>query len=89
MKIAVIGGTRGLGRWIATFLSGKGLNVVVTGRNRVTGESVSKKLGVEYTPDNINAASSADIVVVSVPIDVTPVIIREIGPEFEERISFY
>ncbi|MGB8233328.1 MAG: prephenate dehydrogenase [Methanobacterium sp.] len=84
MKIAVIGGTRGLGRWIATFLSGKGLDVVVTGRNRVTGESVSKKLGVEYTPDNINAASSADIVVVSVPIDVTPVIIREIGPNLKK-----
>lgn len=84
MKIAVIGGTRGLGRWIATFLSGKGLNVVVTGRNRVTGESVSKKLGVEYTPDNINAASSADIIVVSVPIDVTPVIIREIGPNLKK-----
>ena len=84
MKIAVIGGTRGLGRWIATFLSGKGLDVVVTGRNRVTGESVSKKLGVEYTPDNINAASSADIVVVSVPIDVTPVIIREIGPNMKK-----
>ncbi len=84
MKIAVIGGTRGLGRWIATFLSGKGLNVVVTGRNRVTGESISKKLGVEYTPDNINAASSADIVVVSVPIDVTPVIIREIGPNLKK-----
>ncbi len=84
MKIAVIGGTRGLGRWIATFLSEKGLNVVVTGRNRVTGESVSKKLGIEYTPDNINAASTADIVIVSVPIDVTPVIIREIGPEMKK-----
>jgi prephenate dehydrogenase len=84
LKIAVIGGTRGLGRWIATFLSGRGLNVVITGRNRVTGESVSKKLGVEYTPDNINAASSADVVVVSVPIDVTPVIIREIGPNLKK-----
>ncbi|HEX7468430.1 MAG TPA: prephenate dehydrogenase, partial [Methanobacterium sp.] len=41
-------------------------------------------LGVEYTPDNINAASSADIVVVSVPIDVTPVIIREIGPNLKK-----
>jgi len=40
LKIAVIGGTRGLGKWIAAFLSEKGLNVVVTGRNSVTGESV-------------------------------------------------
>ena len=84
MKIAVIGGTRGLGRWIAAFLSDKGLNVVITGRNRVTGESVSKKLGVEYTPDNLKAASSADIVIVSLPIDVTPDIIRKIGPEMKK-----
>ncbi len=84
MKIAVIGGTRGLGRWIATFLSVKGLKVVVTGRNRITGESVSKKLGVEYTPDNLKAASNADVVVISLPIDVTTEIIREIGPEIKE-----
>ena len=52
MKIAIIGGTRGLGKWIASFLSGKGFNVVITGRNVITGESVSKKLGVDYTNDN-------------------------------------
>jgi prephenate dehydrogenase len=84
LKIAVIGGTRGLGRWIAAFLSDKGLNVVVTGRNSVTGESVSKKLGVEYTPDNLKAASTADVVIVSLPIDVTTDIIREIGPEMKK-----
>jgi prephenate dehydrogenase len=80
LKIAVIGGTRGLGRWIASFLSDKGLDVVITGRNRITGESVSKKLGVDYTPDNLKAAASADVVIISLPIDVTPKVIMEIGP---------
>ena len=83
MKIAVIGGTRGLGRWIAAFLSGKDLKVVVTGRNSITGESVSKKLGVEYSQDNLEAASDADVVVISLPIDVTTDIIKEIGPHMK------
>ncbi len=84
MKIAIIGGTRGLGKWIASFLSGKGFNVVITGRNLITGESVSKKLGVDYTNDNDKAASTADVVVIAVPIDITPKIIKEIAPKMKE-----
>jgi prephenate dehydrogenase len=84
LKIAVIGGTRGLGKWIASFLSRKGFNVVITGRNITTGESVSKKLGVDYTRDNIKAASTADVVIIAIPIDITPKIIKEIGPVMKE-----
>jgi len=83
LKIAIIGGTRGLGHWIAAFLSLKGLNVIITGRNRVIGESVSKKLGVDYVDDNLSAASNADIVIIALPIDVTPQIIMEIGPKMK------
>ncbi len=84
MKIAVIGGTKGLGKWIASFLSNKGFNVVITGRNVTTGESVSKKLGVDYTQDNIQAASTADVVIIAIPIDITPKIIQGIAPEMKE-----
>ena len=80
----MIGGTRGLGIWISTFLSGKGFDVVITGRNVTTGKSISKKLGVEYTPNNLKAASLADIVILSVPIDVTPRIIEEIAPKMKD-----
>jgi prephenate dehydrogenase len=84
LKIAVIGGTKGLGRWIATFLSLKGLKVVVTGRNKITGETVSKKFGVDYTSDNLKAAADADVVIIALPIDSTPEIIKEIGPVMKE-----
>jgi len=84
MKIAVIGGTRGLGRWIAAFLSDKALDVVVTGRNKITGESVSKKLSVDYTSNNLEAAANSDVVIIALPIDITPEIIRQIGPVMEE-----
>jgi prephenate dehydrogenase len=84
LKIAIIGGTRGLGKWIASFLSSKGFSIVVTGRNVTAGESVSKKIGVDYIQDNVKAASTADIVVIAVPIDITSQVIREIAPEMKE-----
>lgn len=79
MQIAVIGGTRGLGKWIATFLKSRGFNVVITGRDKITGERVSKKIGVNYTNNNISAASEADIVIVSVPIDSMTSTIKEVA----------
>lgn len=80
MKIAVIGGTRGLGSWIAEFLKNRDFDVVITGRDKISGERASKKIGADYTDDNITAASQSDVVIVSVPIDATPSIIKEIAP---------
>ncbi|MBM4240395.1 MAG: prephenate dehydrogenase [Euryarchaeota archaeon] len=84
MRIAVIGGTRGLGNWIAEFLKNRGFDVVVTGRDKGTGEKVSKKLGIEYTHDNTKAASKAHVVIISVPIDVTSSVIKEVAPFMRE-----
>jgi prephenate dehydrogenase len=80
LKIAVIGGTRGLGEWIARFLKSKGFDITVTGRDEIAGERVSKKLGIDYTSSNTSAASQADVVIVSVPIDVTLSAIKEVAP---------
>lgn len=84
MKISVIGGTRGLGRWIAAFLCKKGFDVVITGRDTMAGELVSKKIGASYTNNNAEAASTSDVVILSLPIDVTPKIIKELAPLVKE-----
>lgn len=80
VKIAVIGGTRGLGRWIAKFLADKGFDVLITGRNITEGELVSKKIGTGYTNNNALAAETSDVVIISVPIQATPNIIKELAP---------
>jgi len=80
LKIAVIGGTRGLGKWIARFLKNRNFNVVITGRDKITGNKVSKKLGVEYTSSNEEAVSSADIVILSVPINAIFYVVPQISP---------
>jgi len=84
MKITIIGGTRGLGNWIARFLKSKGFDVVITGRNKSEGENVSRKLGVTYLQDNVEAASHSDVTIVSVPIGVTTRIIKEVAPHLKE-----
>ena len=83
MKIAVIGGTRGLGNWIAKFLKKKGCEVTITGRNSQLGMNTAKKLGVKYTSNNQEAAYNAMIVILAVPIDKTPKTIIEITPHLK------
>lgn len=80
MKVSVIGGTRGLGYWIARFLKKNNLMVTITGRDTLAGESAAKSIGVSYTPNNQKAASEADIVIITVPIESTPQIIKDLAP---------
>ncbi len=80
MQVAVIGGTRGLGKWIANFLKKKGCSVTITGRNSIMGEAIASEMGATYSSNNIQAASKADVVVLAVPIGATPQTIKEIAP---------
>lgn len=84
MHVAVIGGTRGLGNWIANFLKKKECQVTITGRNNLMGEAIASKMKLSYTSDNVKAVSQAEVVVVAVPIEVTPQTIKEIAPHLQE-----
>jgi prephenate dehydrogenase len=84
MKVAVIGGTRGLGNWIANFLKKRGCEITITGRNTMVGKSLAKKMGITYTSNNIEAVLQADVVILAVPIETTPQIIREVAPHLKE-----
>ena len=88
LKIAVIGGTRGLGKWIARFLESREFNVVITGRDEIIGKKVAEKLGVEYSSDNIKAVSESDIVILSVPIDAVSKVVPEIAPFLKKGSLF-
>ncbi|WP_263641178.1 prephenate dehydrogenase/arogenate dehydrogenase family protein [Methanobrevibacter arboriphilus] len=79
MKIGIIGGTRGLGKTLASILSKEEFDVTITGRDTVTGNQVSEDLNVEYSNDNKKVASSSDIIIISVPISTTSKVIKEIA----------
>jgi prephenate dehydrogenase len=44
MEIAVIGGTRGLGNWIANFLKKEVCDVTITGRDSRLGMNIARKM---------------------------------------------
>ncbi len=83
MQIAVIGGTRGLGNWMANFLKKQGCDVTITGRNSQLGDNIAKKMGVKYTSNNKEAAINSEIAILAVPIDITPETIIEIAPHLK------
>jgi len=67
IKVGIIGGTNGMGRWFARLLRKEGHVVHVCGRK--TGRQVN------------DLARLCQVIVVSVPISVTAEIIRQVGPQ--------
>jgi len=84
MIISIIGGTDGLGKWFASFLKNRGYDVIVSGRDMIKGKDVEAELGVIYTNNNIDAAKKGDIVIISVPINVTESVIKDVAPHVRE-----
>ena len=66
LKVGIIGGTNGMGRWFARLLKKEGCTVHVCGRKT--------KLQI------IDLARLCNVVVVAVPISATAAIIKEVGP---------
>ncbi len=80
MKIAVIGGSGEFGRIFARLFKKEGHEVVITGRDAAKGERVAKELGVVFTMNNVRAAKESDVVVISVYIENTAEVIKQVAP---------
>ncbi|MBP2030103.1 prephenate dehydrogenase [Methanohalophilus levihalophilus] len=78
MQMLIIGGSGEMGQWFATFFKNEGYDVWISGRR---GRSdVAEKLGVRFTSTPEEIIPECDVVIVSVPIDITPEIIRQTAP---------
>lgn len=80
MKVAIIGGSGGMGRWFARFLIKEGKKVVITGRNERKLLEAGGQLGVETATDNVEAVKNADAILLSVPIDNFEEVVEQICP---------
>ena len=79
MKVAIIGGSGKMGRWFASFLLKDGKGVIITGRNKRKLLEAKQQLGVEVA-SNMEAVRSADVVLLSVPIDNFEEVVKQICP---------
>jgi len=79
MKILIIGGTGELGQWFTRFFQRLNHDVTVWGISGKT--DIAEELGAAYAHDPDAATRESDIVVISVPIDVTEATIERIAPK--------
>ncbi len=74
MRIGIVGGTGAMGSWFKTFFERQGIEVLAGGKTR--GLPVHK------------VVKNSDVVIVSVPLEKTQEVIREVGPLLAENQLF-
>lgn len=79
MKILIIGGTGETGSWFAKFYKKLGFDVVIWGINKK--KDVAEDLCVVFADDLDREIKSSDIVMISVPINITGKMISNIAPK--------
>jgi len=85
VRIAIIGGAGKMGRWFANFLLKDGKEVVISGRNEKRLLEAKQQLGGVEIATNVEAVKSADVVLISVPIDNFGEVIEEICPYISHK----
>ena len=79
MKVGIIGGTDGLGKTLVYYFRDE-FEVYITGTDHTKGVKVAKELDINYIESNLELAKISDILVISVPIQYTSDVIREVAP---------
>lgn len=80
-KVTIIWGTSWFWFWLWRFLMNKFSNeidLILVWTNIDKGKSAAKSLWAKFTIDNVSAVTDADVVIVSVPINITEKIIRAV-----------
>ncbi len=78
MKILIVGGTGEMGQWFSTFFKERGFDVSIWGKSGKT--EVAERLGVRFAHDLHAEVTKSDVVIISVPIDITEQVITEVAP---------
>ncbi len=79
MNVGIIGGSDGLGKTLIYYFRDE-FTVYISGRDHKKGRLVADELGVNYIESNAGLANISDILIISVPIQHTSDVIREVAP---------
>lgn len=80
-SILIIGGTGEMGQWFARFFKRMEYQVTLWGRSQRV--DIADKIGVHFASDLDSAIQESDIVIVSVPIDITEKVVSETAPKMK------
>lgn len=78
-KVLIIGGAGNMGQWFARSLKRQNYAISIADIDSQAKE-VAREIGVDFVEDAIPAVSDFDIVLISVPINVTEEVIRKVAP---------
>ncbi|WP_422543682.1 prephenate dehydrogenase [Methanosarcina sp.] len=81
IKVLIVGGTGEMGQWFTRFFKERGYEVTVWGKGGKI--EIARKLEVPFASDLEASILETDIVIVSVPINVTEGTIAEIAPKMK------
>jgi prephenate dehydrogenase len=81
VSILILGGTGQTGSWFARYFKEKGFDVAIWGPSGRA--EVAERLGVRYAWEMMDEAHRSDIVLVSVLIDKTVEMIRQVAPHMQ------
>ena len=79
MKVAIIGGTGKMGCWFARFLLKEGKEETLIGRSQARLEEAKKELDV-LVSSSMEAVKSADVILISVPVDHFEEVVKRFSP---------
>ena len=79
MKILIIGGSGDTGKWFVKFYKKHGFDVSIWGINKK--KEIAQELGVTFADDLDTEIGVSDIVMISVPINITEKTILDIAPK--------
>ena len=80
MKIAIVGGYGKMGRWCAAFMLKAGFKVLLIGRSEQKLLDAKKEIGDIETSSRLESVKSAEVILLSVPIDNFEEVVKELGP---------
>ncbi|MCK4475352.1 MAG: prephenate dehydrogenase/arogenate dehydrogenase family protein [Methanophagales archaeon] len=94
MKVTIIGGAGGMGRWFAGFFKENGVEVWIVDKSDKT-EEIAKEMNVQFLNADILKVTEGeverkedvvdtDVLLVSVPIDITGRVIEHMGPKMHK-----
>jgi prephenate dehydrogenase len=94
MKVTIIGGAGGMGRWFAGFFKENGVEVWIVDKSEHT-EEIATQIGVQFLNTDIlkliegkverkDEIVDTDVLLISVPIDITGRVIERLGPKMHK-----
>lgn len=83
MKLGIIG-AGSMGRWFAQYAKRNDWEVTISDIDVKKAEKTASEIGVDSAETNEEAASEADVILVAVPIETTPEVIKEVSSSARE-----